>query len=233
MKSRSTRLDIASRFVLELYGFAFSLGSAFTGLFAATQPARNLLKLELDTFDLEISGWIRANPTRMKDRLMRLATSLGETRVFILISLLAVGSLFFAGARWEALAVFTVTAVASLAGGLMKLAFRRPRPPEQDCQVRTFGTSFPSGHTNSCTAFYLLLAFVLYQFVPPPLRWLLLIFTIGVVILVGTSRIYLGAHYASDVMAGFASGGLIATLVGWLFGLYQVSIGHWITALVP
>ncbi|MCX5971630.1 MAG: phosphatase PAP2 family protein [Coprothermobacterota bacterium] len=229
---RTRRVTLASKFILELYSFFLTLGSAVTCLFAASQPARNLFREELESFDLEISSWIRANPTRNKDRLMRLASSLGENVVFSLIALLAGGALFLAGARWEALAICTVAFVSAAAVGIMKLVFSRPRP-DGDCQVRTFGTSFPSGHANSCTAFYLLLAFVLYQFVPPQLRWLLMAFTLAVVLLVGLSRVYLGAHYATDVLAGFATGGTIALLTGLAFGLYRLPLAHWFSALIP
>ncbi|MEI6308618.1 MAG: phosphatase PAP2 family protein [bacterium] len=229
---RTRRVTLASKFILELYSFFLTLGSAVTCLFASAQPARNLLREELESFDLEISSWIRANPTRNKDRLMRLASSLGENVVFSLIALLAAGALFLAGARWEALAIFTVAVISAVIVGILKLIFSRPRP-EGDCQVRTFGASFPSGHANSCTAFYLLLAFVLYQFVPPQLRWLLMVFTLAVVLLVGLSRIYLGAHYASDVLAGFATGGVIALVTGLAFGLYRLPIAHWFSALIP
>jgi len=233
MSMRTRRVTLASKFILELYSFFLTLGSAVTCLFAAAQPARNLLREELESFDLEISSWIRANPTRNKDRLMRLASSLGENVVFSLIALLAAGILFLVGARWEALAICTVAVVSAVAVGILKLVFSRPRPDEGGCQVRTFGTSFPSGHANSCAAFYLLLAFVLYQFVPPQLRWLLMAFALAVVFLVGLSRIYLGAHYASDVLAGFATGGAIALVTGLAFGLYRFPLAHWFSALIP
>ncbi len=90
---------------------------------------------------------------------------------------------------------------------LLKHLFLRPRP-QFDHPIVTLTTySFPSGHTMMATVFYgTLCCFVLSR--PPRRHWRLLAIPIALVTiaLVGFSRIYLGAHYLSDVLGAFAEG---------------------------
>lgn len=95
---------------------------------------------------------------------------------------------------------------------LLKKGTARPRPFAAEPGFRltvapTDQYSFPSGHTLHAVAFTLVLA-VHY----PPLGWLALPFTV----LVALSRIVLGLHYPSDVVAGSALGGAVALLVLWI-----------------
>lgn len=89
---------------------------------------------------------------------------------------------------------------------------RRPRPFAVDCRIHAWVApldefSFPSGHTLHAVAFTVV-ALAYY----PALAWLLVPFTAGVAV----SRVVLGLHYPSDVMAATAIGGALATLSLWL-----------------
>lgn len=85
----------------------------------------------------------------------------------------------------------------------LKIIFQRPRPVEYK-MIEELGYSFPSGHSMVSFAFYGFLIYLIYQYVKNKyLKWFL-IFILGVLIfLIGISRIYLGVHYTSDVLAGF------------------------------
>ena len=105
---------------------------------------------------------------------------------------------------------------ASVAGGALlnrslKYVFHRPRPYFDDPILTLTSYSFPSGHTMAATVLYGVVAAYLLAKIPD-WRWrvLIVISTSVLIALVGFSRIYLGAHYLSDVIGAMAEG------VAWL-----------------
>ena len=85
----------------------------------------------------------------------------------------------------------------------LKVLFRRERPIESI--IEESGYSFPSGHSMASLAFYGFLIYLLYKSSIQKKLKILLITILGIIImLIGTSRIYLGVHYLSDVLAGFS-----------------------------
>jgi len=141
-------------------------------------------------------------------------TSLGGISVF---ALMAVGFLLIHGKRLSAFLM-----VLGLAGGVflsegLKALFDRPRPPAAYQVVETLNASFPSGHALLATVFYLSVGVMLTRAFP---RNRMKAYTLGcavvLVLLIGLTRIYLGAHWASDVAAGWGIGAFWAMLL-WLF----------------
>ena len=87
-----------------------------------------------------------------------------------------------------------------------KFAFLRGRPQFDDPWVTLYSYSFPSGHTAGATAFYgVLAAFLVSRLYDPRHRIAVVAGAILAVVLVAFSRMYLGAHYLSDVVAATAS----------------------------
>ena len=105
---------------------------------------------------------------------------------------------------------------------LLKMAFHRHRPSFEDAILIFQGFSFPSGHTMVATLLYGLLAvFAFLAFDAWYQRALAVLLAFGMVLLVGFSRVYLGAHYLSDVL------GAVAVGVAWLaLSLTAVDILH-------
>ena len=89
---------------------------------------------------------------------------------------------------------------------MLKHAYERARPHFDDPWVTLSSFSFPSGHTAGATAFYgVLAAFLVSRFYDPRKRIAVIAGAILAVVLVAFSRMYLGAHYLSDVVAAMAS----------------------------
>ncbi len=98
---------------------------------------------------------------------------------------------------------------------LLKIIVRRPRP--EDINIITeSGFSFPSGHAMMSIALYGMLIYFVYKFIKNKgLKIFLMILLGALILLIGASRIYLGVHYFSDVLAGYLIG--YAILSGNIF----------------
>jgi undecaprenyl-diphosphatase len=106
---------------------------------------------------------------------------------------------------------------ASLAGStalynVFKRIVERPRPPAEDALGTYTHWAFPSGHATQCMAFFAMLV-VLACLAGRPRLQLWAIAATAVVLVVGASRIYLGAHWFTDVLGGYALGGAWVSLL--------------------
>lgn len=135
----------------------------------------------------------------------------------LLASVIAAG-LVRVGARAQALFLVYAVAGAAALNGLAKFFFQRPRPDVLEAVVREPGFSFPSGHAMSNMAFGLALVLI-FRF--SRVAWPLAVLGALWGLAVGASRNYLGVHYPSDVLAGFAAS------VAWVTGLYLILARRW------
>ena len=86
---------------------------------------------------------------------------------------------------------------------LLKQILQRPRPTEYRI-IEESGYSFPSGHSMVSMAFYGYIIYLIYKYVENKyVKWILISLLSVLICLIGVSRIYLGVHYTSDVLAGF------------------------------
>lgn len=108
--------------------------------------------------------------------------------------------------QWATAASLLLVVVgAQVLNTLLKAAFQRERPTVLELlPAQQF--SFPSGHTMVATAVYLYLAYLVWQRLQGFARYALAASLVLLILLVGLSRVYLGVHYASDVIAGFIAG---------------------------
>ena len=147
-------------------------------------------------------------------------TSLGSVIVLVLIVLVVMG-LFAAQRRWlEAVLLFCACGSGLLLVDLLKVVFGRERPPIAMHAVEVGNASFPSGHAMLSAIVYLSLATLVAHFAARRREGA---FALGagllVTLVVGASRVYLGVHWPTDVMAGWALGAAWAML-WWLIAWF-------------
>ncbi|MBA3999675.1 phosphatase PAP2 family protein [Brevundimonas sp.] len=143
-------------------------------------------------------------------------TSLGGISVLGLFAVAVIGFLVIQRKRLSALML-----VIGLAGGValsegFKGIFERERPPAEYQAVDTLNASFPSGHALLSTVFYLTVGVMLARVLPGNrLKVWVMAMALIIAMLVGLSRVYLGAHWATDVFAGWSLGAAWAMAL-WL-----------------
>jgi membrane-associated phospholipid phosphatase len=182
-------------------GFAAGLLSLY--LFAVL--ADQVLQKQTDLLDLAVLAWLQQFKTPTLDGLARIASFMGSEGVAIVAVLLLAA--FGLRGRWGA-AVGLVLAAggAQLLNNLLKGEFHRVRPAPVLGMLPVQSFSFPSGHAMVAAAFYAFLAYLSWRVLR---GWPRAACTVGLLLLVlaiGLSRIYLGVHYLTDVLAGYLAG---------------------------
>jgi membrane-associated phospholipid phosphatase len=168
--------------------------------------------------DHAIELWADRNATTFTDDVLAGITHLGDT-----ITILTVGVAISAYGLWRwrkpSIPLFVASVVLGqmLISNTIKLAIDRARP-ELRPRATFSGTSFPSGHTTAAAATYLAVALVLGIATSPRARAALAGAAVAIAVAVGSTRVLLGVHWFSDVLAGL--------VIGWSwFGICAVAFG--------
>lgn len=162
----------------------------------------------LTQFDATLLDWFHAHATTAGSTIFSGISHLGSVVTLAAIALV-VGLLLAVRRQWIVLGGWVAAlAGAGLLDGVLKLVIRRPRPPYAAAFLTQFSWSFPSGHAMGSLVGYGMLAYVAVVFWVHSRRGqVAVVLGAGLMILaVGLSRLYLGVHYFSDVVAGYAAG---------------------------
>jgi undecaprenyl-diphosphatase len=153
-------------------------------------------------------------------------TGLGGQGVLTLVTATAIGYLILSGARSAALLVFVTVAGGSGLVGILKGIFGRVRPDLVPQSVYELTRSFPSGHSTLAAVTYLTLGALLARVQHGhTLKLYVLSIAILVTLLIGVTRVYLGLHWPTDVLAGWCVGSAWA-LACWVITARLQRIGR-------
>ena len=159
--------------------------------------------------DAAVLTWLQERASPFWDRAAVIASFIGAE--LILPLLLVFGALFAFQRRWGALVSLVVITIGSQhLDTVLKGAFQRVRPNPLPSPLHEIlpaqAFSFPSGHAMVAAAFYLFLAYLAWRVLPRVWRAPATAALLLIIVCVGISRLYLGVHYLTDVLAGFAAG---------------------------
>jgi len=185
------------------------LGLAVSGFLLAVfvQLARETIYYHEADFLDQVIIWLAryyANPAL--DKMMVVITYIGSGYAYIVFAPLLLAALFW-WRRWrEGFSLTICLAGAAVLNFLLKHLFERARPDAFKV-VSESGYSFPSGHAMVSLCFYGMIAYIWGRKMPTTARRMMLYgMTAAMIMAVGFSRIYLGVHYPSDVLGGYAAG---------------------------
>lgn len=143
-------------------------------------------------------------------------TALGGVTFLALLTMSVTGYLWLRKMYSAGTLVFAITVGASLSSVALKGYYHRPRPELVPHLTDVYTSSFPSGHAMLSTVVFLTLGTLLGRFTA---EWRLRAYFLGIALtlclLVGVSRVYMGVHYPTDVLAGWVAG-LVWGLICWL-----------------
>ncbi len=185
---------------------AFALAAAMGALLVFAPLAEDVLEGETMAFDGAVRSFVQQLASPGLTSAMRFVTLLGSTQTLVALGLCA--CVLFVAAGWRRdLVLFAVTlAGAAALNATLKLSFGRARPEAFFNTPLPTSYSFPSGHALLSLCFYGALAVAVTPHLRRPAARGAVWTSAGLLAaLIGFSRIYLGVHYPSDVVAGYAT----------------------------
>lgn len=181
-------------------------------IFAAVMPVTIL--------DLPISREIQEHNNALFDLFMKFVSWFGTVPVSIIMVITTVFLFFICGCRRESYFI-VLTLSSGIISSVLKSLFNRPRLAADLVRVieNTHQQSFPSGHTLFYTVFFgLLIIIMIYkENISKYIRISIVLYAALMIFLVPQSRVYLGAHWFSDVLAGFVLGIIWLFIIGFFY----------------
>lgn len=190
---------------------AFAAGAMFTYLLDNVTDGDGLAQV-----DQPVSLWVANHREGWLTGLMRVVTQLGSLPAVTVIGVLGSVTVAIGTRRWAPVILMAVCAAGlQTCVTLVKVVVGRARPQLATAIATPSGYSFPSGHAASICAVAGLLAVLTCRLVVTTWTMQVLVWTVTVLIVagVGASRVYLGVHFPTDVLAGWVLGGLWAAFV--------------------
>lgn len=170
-----------------------------------------------DAIDLAVIRAIRAPALVAPLGILRQVTELGSTTAMTVLAIVLLVTGLLARRPWTAIGAAGTIGLASLGNELAKGLVERTRPGLLEPIVVEHGYSFPSGHSALSMVGYGIVAVLVARSGAP--QWIKVAAAVAagcLVALIGISRVYLGAHFPTDVAAGWLAGAAIVLLYAWL-----------------
>ena len=166
---------------------------------------------QLVSIDAKVAAWLHSHATPTLTQLMLAVSDIHSAVGIAAMSAILAFVMWRMREWWWMLSLFLVVVGGIALNLMLKHAYERARPHFDDPMISLESFSFPSGHASGATAFWgIVAAYLVSRYYEPGKREAIVILAIAMVALVALSRMYLGAHYLSDVLAA------IASTVAWL-----------------
>lgn len=191
--------------VLTYLSFAFFL--AVGAVWAFVVVADEVLDGETQRMDEAVLTWVESHRTEALDRVALEITALGNLATLTVLVLTVSVFLWLTRHRLSVALLMIAVAGGAILNILLKEQFGRPRPDVVEWGTEVVSPSFPSGHAMAAAVAYGTVAYLGGRLEPTrTLRWTTWTFAALLILAIGASRVYLGVHYPSDVVAGFIAG---------------------------
>ncbi|MGH7469003.1 MAG: phosphatase PAP2 family protein, partial [Longimicrobiales bacterium] len=159
------------------------------------------------SIDERVLRWIQLHRTPGRNAFMLELTTLGSGMVLIMLVLVASVFLWLTRHHWSVYILLMGVLGGQLVNRLLKGIFERPRPSIVDWVTDVHSKSFPSGHAMTALIAYGSVAYLVARLEPTArLRRTTWALAILFIVAIGVSRMYLGVHYPSDIIAGYVAG---------------------------
>jgi undecaprenyl-diphosphatase len=203
--SSARPVDSRTRRVL-LRAIPLSLIAAIVALLLFAWMAEEVLESGTLHFDNNVRAAVHQYASPSLTVFMRGITLLGSMEVLLPAILIVLSFLLVLGKRYEAIVLAVTMAGGVILNMVLKLSFHRARPDPFFDLATLASYAFPSGHALLALCFYGVMARILSDSLKSrEQRWMIWIGAVCFIGLIGLSRIYLGVHHASDVLAGYAA----------------------------
>lgn len=200
MKSNKSKVFL---FILieVLLGIIFSVSS----LFFFIKLRSEVFEKEFLSFDTGIINFIYNFRTPLLNKIMIGVSYLGSQ--FIIAAAIILVVIFFLKNHKKDAALFIfIISMAFIINNILKEIIQRPRPQIYPL-ISASGYSFPSGHAMDSFVFYATFSYLVFHFTQnKKLGFISTFVSITIILLIGISRVYLGVHYPTDVLAGYLGG---------------------------
>jgi undecaprenyl-diphosphatase len=196
---------------------AVGLALSASVIWGFAELADEVVEGESRRFDRATLLWIHAHSPEWLETPMRLVTALGYYWVVLPLLAGVVFLFYLKGWRLSATLLLVSTVGGFLLTTFLKGVFERARPELFDSGYTAPFYSFPSGHAAIAVGFYGTLTLILAYRLRGFARWAVAIGGVLLVLLIGFSRLYLGVHYPTDVLAGFLAAPLWVICVGVVY----------------
>ncbi len=172
--------------------------------------------------DNEVYSFIYSSESFISTSIFFGATQIGEVWAMITLSLIVVTLLILYKYKIEALFFALTMIMSGVTNPILKNIFDRERPTLLRL-IDISGFSFPSGHAMGATAFFGSLMFVAHRILKGKSKAFVISASALFIILISSSRVYLGVHYPTDIIAGIV-GGVICILLSQLILRKQLNL---------